>query len=101
MYDIWLVDGLSFTTKAFIRALLVPDPRNRLTATQALAHPWLDGATASNHDLLDNVRENFNPKKAFRSAVEAIQAANTMKRMSTRFETPPSPTSAVAKNAAA
>jgi len=95
--------GISEEAKAFIRALLNPNPQNRLTAVQALAHPWLEGVTASDHDLLENVRDNFNPKKAFRSAVEAV---NAMRRISSKVEstsTSPStsPPTAVAKNAAA
>lgn len=85
--------------KNFIRALLVPDPLKRLTATQALAHPWLEGTTASNHNLMDNVRGIFDAKKRLRSAVEAVQALNTMRRIATANTVVA--TTVVAKNAAA
>ncbi|RUS31262.1 hypothetical protein BC938DRAFT_478170, partial [Jimgerdemannia flammicorona] len=77
--------GISDEAKNFIRALLNPDPDARLTADQALAHPWISGLTASDYDLLDSVRENFNARKKFRSAVEMVQALNSMKRASTRL----------------
>lgn len=77
----------------------MPDPLKRLTATQALAHPWLEGTTASNHNLMDNVRGIFDAKKRLRSAVEAVQALNTMRRIATANTVVA--TTVVAKNAAA
>ncbi|KAF9580360.1 hypothetical protein BGW38_003031 [Lunasporangiospora selenospora] len=37
--DHWV--GISDTAKSFIRALLTVDPNSRMTATEALQHPWL------------------------------------------------------------
>jgi calcium/calmodulin-dependent protein kinase I len=39
--DYW--DEISDTAKNFIDRLLVVDPAKRMTTSQALAHPWLDG----------------------------------------------------------
>eukprot|EP01105_Mastigella_eilhardi_P022488 TRINITY_DN5531_c0_g1_i2.p1 TRINITY_DN5531_c0_g1~~TRINITY_DN5531_c0_g1_i2.p1 ORF type:complete len:353 (+),score=121.94 TRINITY_DN5531_c0_g1_i2:91-1149(+) len=45
-------DSISSEAKDFIRALLVVDPKQRLTATQALQHPWLNkGASANSVQL--------------------------------------------------
>ncbi|KAH7036644.1 kinase-like domain-containing protein [Linnemannia elongata] len=34
-------DGISDTARAFVRALLIANPNERMTAVQALDHPWL------------------------------------------------------------
>ncbi|PVU85061.1 hypothetical protein BB560_007168 [Smittium megazygosporum] len=71
--------GISEEAKDFIRKCLVPNPANRMTAEEALKHPWLTGITASSHDILPNVRENFNPRKAFVEAVSKIRVINRVR----------------------
>ncbi|KAG0299931.1 hypothetical protein BGZ97_003467, partial [Linnemannia gamsii] len=34
-------DGISDTARAFVKALLIANPKDRMTAAQALNHPWL------------------------------------------------------------
>ncbi|KAG0273862.1 hypothetical protein BGZ96_004621 [Linnemannia gamsii] len=34
-------DGISDTARGFVRALLIANPKDRMTAVQALNHPWL------------------------------------------------------------
>lgn len=86
---------VSETAKAFIRLLLVVSPEQRLTAQQALNHPWLlaaKGGVAAGEEiaadkpaipaesnLLPGVRENFNARKTFRRAVGMVKAINKMK----------------------
>jgi serine/threonine protein kinase len=70
---------ISHLAKDFITRLLVVDPSKRMTAAEALRHPWLQ--TTSKVDVLPNVRKNFNAKKTFKKAVLAIQTIN---KMSTR-----------------
>jgi calcium/calmodulin-dependent protein kinase I len=54
--------------------LLNPDPARRLTAEQALAHTWLTSfATPTEHDL-SGLRENFDPRARWRSAISAARA---------------------------
>ncbi|MCO5547237.1 hypothetical protein L7F22_000682 [Adiantum nelumboides] len=52
---------ISSSAKDFVRKLLVKDPRARLTAAQALSHPWLREEEASDVPLdisvLSNIRE--------------------------------------------
>jgi serine/threonine protein kinase len=43
--------ALSDDAKDFLARLMHPDPRKRLTATDALAHPWLRGQTSSTDPL--------------------------------------------------
>jgi len=39
-YPQWTATGLSEEAKDFINRLLVVDPRRRMSAKQALGHPW-------------------------------------------------------------
>ncbi|KAK9707602.1 Calmodulin-dependent protein kinase cmk2 [Basidiobolus ranarum] len=71
--------GISDDAKDFITKLLNPDQNKRLTAKEALKHRWLTGETATENDLLSNVRENFNPRRTLRRAVEVVQLINRLK----------------------
>ncbi|RIA87656.1 kinase-like domain-containing protein [Glomus cerebriforme] len=78
-------NGISDTAKDFINRLLTIDPYSRLTATEALKHPWLAEPLASpvgeppNRDLLNNVRTNFNARKTFKKAVDAVKVINSLR----------------------
>ncbi|PVZ97750.1 hypothetical protein BB558_006282 [Smittium angustum] len=72
--------GISEEAKDFILKSLDPNPATRITASQALNHPWLTGVAASSHDILPNVRENFNPRKAFIQAITKVRAVNRMRQ---------------------
>jgi calcium/calmodulin-dependent protein kinase I len=66
--------------KGFICALLNPDPTKRLTASEALTHPWLLttlSPTASQPDL-SGLRENFDPRARWRNAIGAARALTRM-----------------------
>ncbi|OMH80915.1 Calcium/calmodulin-dependent protein kinase [Zancudomyces culisetae] len=71
--------GISEEAKDFIRKCLDPNPTTRITAHECLQHPWFTGVSASSHDILPNVRENFNPRKAFYNAVSKIKAMNRLR----------------------
>ncbi|CAG8702262.1 14392_t:CDS:2, partial [Funneliformis mosseae] len=78
-------EGISETAKDFINKLLNVDPESRLTAHQALSHPWLSEPLPSptggfqNRDLLNSVRENFNARRTFKKAVDAVKVINSLK----------------------
>ena len=65
--------------------MLTIDPNVRLTARQALAHLWLAEPSQTpvggypNYDLLKSVRHNFNARKTFKRAVDAVKAINSLK----------------------
>ncbi|ORX96447.1 calcium/calmodulin dependent protein kinase 2 [Basidiobolus meristosporus CBS 931.73] len=87
----WL--HVSDTAKSFIKSLLVVDPNKRLTAKQALEHPWLHDLAAINPaedqlDLLPNIRKNFNARRMFRKAVDVVKAVNNLKNFSRRAPSP-------------
>ncbi|KAJ3097171.1 hypothetical protein HDU96_000489 [Phlyctochytrium bullatum] len=81
---------VSETAKNFIRSLLIVDATGRLTAKQALAHPWLaqldpmptaDGQQPTRVrtvDLLPNVKAKFDAKRAFKKAIGVVKAINKL-----------------------
>ncbi|SCZ96370.1 BZ3500_MvSof-1268-A1-R1_Chr8-2g10149 [Microbotryum saponariae] len=77
-------EGISQTAREFIGKCLTIDQAKRITAADALAHPWLqisDAAPApasdqqQNHDLLPTLRRQFDPAKTFRKAIFTVRAA--------------------------
>lgn len=65
---------VSSEAKSFIRLLLNPDPTKRPTAEEALGHHWLTAYEPStDHDLGAGLRENFNPRKRWRSAITSAR----------------------------
>lgn len=58
------------------------NPADRPTATKALNHVWMTGRQAKDIDLLDTVRENFNARRTFKSAISAVKAMNRIRSQS-------------------
>ncbi|KAI9363637.1 kinase-like domain-containing protein [Pilaira anomala] len=71
--------NISVDAKDFIRALLTLDDKKRLTATEAMKHTWMTSNDINDIDILETVRENFNPRRTLKSAVGAIRAMNRLK----------------------
>ncbi|KAJ2959226.1 hypothetical protein NQZ79_g5339 [Umbelopsis isabellina] len=68
--------GVSDNAKDFITKLLTIDPSKRLTAEQALEHPWLQAEVKKEDegkDLLPNVSKNFNARRTFKKAVDLVR----------------------------
>lgn len=59
------------------------DQRQRMTASEALAHPWLaqpaSSADAQQPDLLPALRKNFNAKRTWKRAILGVRAAGALK----------------------
>ena len=66
------------TAKGFIQALLNPDPTKRLTASEALAHPWLTSTAEQQQHDLSGLRENFDPRARWRNAIGAARAISRL-----------------------
>ncbi|CAM6100741.1 unnamed protein product [Calypogeia fissa] len=69
--------SISASAKDFVKKLLVKDPRLRLTAAQALSHPWVrDGGDASDMPLdisvLSNMREFVKYSRLKQLALRAL-----------------------------
>lgn len=47
-----------------------------------MKHPWMTSSDISEIDILETVRENFNPRRTLKSAVGAIRAMNRLKTAS-------------------
>ncbi|KAF8727793.1 hypothetical protein AX14_007004 [Amanita brunnescens Koide BX004] len=62
--------NVSALAKDFVRSLLKPEPTERLSAEEALKHPWISVHEPSKeHDLGAGLRENFDPRARWRSAI--------------------------------
>lgn len=65
--------------KDFIKKILTLDEQARMTAKQALEHTWMTSENIQDIDILETVRENFNPRRKLKSAVDAIRALNRLR----------------------
>ncbi|WFC98612.1 CCR4-NOT core subunit cdc39 [Malassezia yamatoensis] len=74
---------VSEDARDFIRRLLTTDQNARLTASQALGHPWIQSAShvekADQKDLLPEIKSAFNAKRTFRKAVNGIRLVNRLR----------------------
>ncbi|KAF2752164.1 calcium/calmodulin dependent protein kinase-like protein [Sporormia fimetaria CBS 119925] len=73
--------GVSETAKDFIRRCLTVNPADRMTAHEALSHPWIVGKTAAENeeDLLPTVKKNFNARRTLHAAIDTIRAINQLR----------------------
>lgn len=77
--------GVSPEAKDLIAKLLVVNPLERLTATQALYHPWFltdeERLATLTLDSAQAEMRKFQAKKRFKKGVNAIRAINRMKNL--------------------
>lgn len=66
--------NISKEAKDFILALVTADPSKRLTADEALQHPWLTSHTPSTEHDLTGLREHFNPRARWKAAIAGARA---------------------------
>lgn len=72
---------VSDEAKAFIKLVLNPDPSQRPTAHQALDNHWLTTHKASTeHDVISGLRENFDARKRWRTAIMSARVINRFGR---------------------
>ncbi|WWC68882.1 uncharacterized protein I206_102818 [Kwoniella pini CBS 10737] len=73
---------VSNTAKDFIKALLVVDPKKRMSSADALKHPWMIQGQATENDLSDAVIPALNAKMKWKKAIRAVQATNRLRAAS-------------------
>ncbi|MCJ1298486.1 hypothetical protein MMC08_001276 [Hypocenomyce scalaris] len=71
---------VSKDAKDFITRLLQPDPSKRPTSEKALQHVWLSGQTATDHNLLPEIRA-YMAKARLRRGIEIIKLANRIEAL--------------------
>ena len=76
---------VSKEAKEFIMTLLQPDPKKRASSKQALQHIWLSGETASEHDLLPEIR-SYVAKAKLRRGIELVKLANRIEQLKMQEE---------------
>ncbi|KAK3376710.1 kinase-like domain-containing protein [Lasiosphaeria ovina] len=81
--------GVSDSAKDFIKRCLTIDPSRRMTAHEALQHPFVAGwarATAAGlgdadkgQNLLPTVKKNFNARRTLHAAIDTVRAINKLR----------------------
>lgn len=80
--DYWR--GVSDGAKDFIRRCLTIDPARRMTAHEALQHPFVVGymtgdGTDKGANLLPTVKKNFNARRTLHAAIDTVRAINKLR----------------------
>ncbi|KAH7408351.1 Ca/Cm-dependent protein kinase A [Phaeosphaeria sp. MPI-PUGE-AT-0046c] len=71
---------VSKEAKEFITLLLTPDPNKRPSSGDALKHVWLSGKTASDHNLLPEIRA-YVAKARLKRGIELVRLANRIEAL--------------------
>jgi calcium/calmodulin-dependent protein kinase I len=71
---------VSSDAKDFSLCLLQPDPKKRATSQEAMKHIWLKGETASDHDLIPEMKK-YLAKARLRRGIEIIKLANRIEAL--------------------
>ncbi|KAL9107674.1 MAG: hypothetical protein Q9227_007481 [Pyrenula ochraceoflavens] len=71
---------VSKDAKDFILCLLQPDPKKRVNGKQALKHIWLKGETATDHDLVPEIRA-YLAKSRLKRGIEIVKLANRIEAL--------------------
>ncbi|KIV90156.1 hypothetical protein, variant [Exophiala mesophila] len=79
--------NVSEPARDFIRRCLTIDPRARMTAHQALQHPWIraddpvspEKTAGEGQDLLPTVKKNFNARRTLHKAIDTVRAINKLR----------------------
>lgn len=80
--DYWR--GVSQEARNFIDRCLTIEPERRMTAHEALQHPWIsppydDIRTGSGADLLPTIKKNFNARRTLHRAIDTVRAINKLR----------------------
>ena len=68
------------SARQFIRQCLTIDPSQRMTAHEALTHPFLaEEPQGKEADLLPVIKKNFNARRTLHAAIDTIRAINKLR----------------------
>lgn len=74
--------SISQSARDFINRCLTIDPKARITAHEALQHPWISNDLSSKQqgeDLLPTVKKNFNARRTLHKAIDTVRAINKLR----------------------
>ncbi|KAG0636488.1 kinase-like domain-containing protein [Tuber brumale] len=78
---------VSKDAKLFIGGLLQPRPEDRPTSQEALRHTWLIGETATDYDVLPEIK-SYIAKARLRRGIEMVKLANRIEALKMRADDP-------------
>ncbi|KAL5615372.1 hypothetical protein BROUX41_005420 [Berkeleyomyces rouxiae] len=78
---------VSDDAKEFIMCLLRPDPNDRWSSEKALGHPWLSGESATDHNLLPEIKA-YMAKAKLRRGIELVKLTNRIEALKQLEEDP-------------
>ncbi|KAI0600312.1 calcium/calmodulin-dependent protein kinase [Biscogniauxia sp. FL1348] len=81
---------VSEDAKDFIMRLLQPNADDRWTSQQALSHPWLSGKTATDHNLLPEIKA-YMAKARLRRGIELVKLSNRIEALKIQEDDPENP----------
>ncbi len=79
--------SVSLSAREFIKRCLTIDPQQRMTAHEALSHPFVDEMARQQRgegmkgggDLLPVIKKNFNARRTLHAAIDTIRAINKLR----------------------
>lgn len=77
--------SVSLSAREFIKRCLTIDPQQRMTAYEALQHPFVNDEAEKRDgrqqggDLLPVIKKNFNARRTLHSAIDTIRAINKLR----------------------
>ncbi|ORY66229.1 calcium/calmodulin-dependent protein kinase [Pseudomassariella vexata] len=81
---------VSEDAKDFILHLLQPDPDDRSTSQQAMEHTWLRGESATDHNLLPEIKA-YMAKARLKRGIELVKLANRIEALKMQEDDPENP----------
>ncbi|KAI5867057.1 calcium/calmodulin-dependent protein kinase 1 [Durotheca rogersii] len=81
---------VSDDAKDFICHLLQPDPDDRWNSKEALKHPWLSGKSATDHNLLPEIKA-YIAKARLRRGIELVKLSNRIEALKIQEDDPENP----------
>ncbi|ETS87057.1 Calcium/calmodulin-dependent protein kinase [Pestalotiopsis fici W106-1] len=81
---------VSDDAKEFILHLLQPKPEDRWTSQQALSHSWLSGESATDHNLLPEIKA-YMAKARLKRGIEMVKLANRIEALKMQEDDPENP----------